>query len=234
MLRTIHLHGRLGRLFGKLHKLEIATAAEAVRAFNCLFPRKFMQELQKGSYEVIRGHRKTGLHLKVDDLNTFNLGRGELHIVPVIEGAKSGSKKGGGALKSILGILIVGAAIFFSGGTLAAPLAGMNGALQLGSMSISWGNIAVFGLAATLAGASTMLTAQEKPKQSDALASDSFSVNGPGSTYDQGKPIPIICGLQCIVGAEAISISNTIGDIPLGPIASAPVVDITGGTGGTP
>ena len=221
MIRTIHLHGRLGKIFGKVHKLDTATAGEVVRAFNAIFPQRFIKELETGSYHVIRGKRIGGLHLQEDDLNSLKLGRGDLHIAPVVEGSKKGGKgKAGGSMKAILGVVLIGAAIFFSGGTLAAPLAGMGGAvpgLAIGGMSITWGNIAMFGLAATLLGASQMLTKQDKPKE--AANDASFAVNGPASTFAQGNPIPIIAGLECIVGAQVISVSSSVGDIPIDAVA---------------
>ena len=55
-----------------------------------------------------------------------------------------------GTAKAILGAVLVGGAIFASGGSLAAPLVGMS---EIAGAGVTWGNIAAVGLGLVLAGA---------------------------------------------------------------------------------
>jgi predicted phage tail protein len=191
MLRKVHLHGHLAKEFGKVHSLSVLTAGEALRAFGANFP-TFWGKLRDGSYEIIVGKRRGGQALEVEDINDFRLGNGDLHIVPVVQGAKRG-----GVLKVILGAVLIGAAMFFSGGALGAALA------PTGILSgITWGNVAFVGLAMGLAGASQLLTPQDNKKEDE--RSQSYSISGPTNSYEQGMPIPLIYG-RVKVGAQVIS-----------------------------
>ncbi|SER29873.1 Phage-related protein, tail component [Faunimonas pinastri] len=188
-MREVVLYGRLKKKFGGPFKLEVATAGEAIRALNvCL--KGFAQELEKGAYEVVRGARKSGMHLELGDVNEFRLGKADLHIVPVLKGSKSG-----GVMKAILGVALVGAAIFF------APAAGGLSA-AIGSTGLTYGNMAMVGVALSLAGVSSMLTSKNKSKKSD--SDTSFTVNGPGNSYEQGNSVPLIYG-EVITGSQLIS-----------------------------
>jgi len=208
-MRKVHLHGRLKKLFGGPFDLEVATAGEAIRALNVNFPGKFMDALKEGSYEVIRGDKKDGDRLDLEDVNTFNLGSADLHIVPVVEGSRS-QGKGGGILKAILGVALIGAAIFFSGGALATPIMGGGG--MLGGMT--YGHMAMLGVALTLAGVSQILSPAEDPSD-ETKKDDSFSFSGPGNAYSQGNPVPLIYG-EVITGSVLISGGLDIEDIPVG------------------
>lgn len=202
MLRNIHLHGALGEKYGREFRLSVKTAGEAVRALHVNFP-GFIDDVQQGSYEIIRGEvGPKGLWLDIDDLNDFNLGNADLHIVPAIEG----SSKGGGVIKTVLGVALVGGALAFSGGSLAAPLAAS------GLMSgMTFGNLAMVGLALTVAGVASLLT---PPKVSTSDQS-SARFTGPQNTYAQGNPVPLVYG-RVITGSVMISCGMDVEPIPVG------------------
>lgn len=204
-MRTIVLHGRLGRKFGGEFRLAVSTVAEAMRALGSQMP-GFYEELKKGSYEVIRGDRKKGFWLSQDDISGFNLGNAELHIVPVARG----SKNNGGTLKVVLGVALFAAAVFFSGGTLAAPLAGL--LTSAGGLTFA-GNVAVMGLAMALTGVSQMLTPDKKAEENK--QTQSYSISGPGNTTSQGAPVQLVYG-ECICGSILISAGLDIEPIPIG------------------
>lgn len=185
-LRTLHLHGKLGKDFGRTHQLAIATAGEAIRAMCANHP-SFLEEVRQGSYRLVRGDLDKGIDLDVGDVNTFKLGNAELHIVPQLEGAKTGSNTG----KMIAGAVLIGAAVFFSGGALAAPL--------LGGLT-TWGNIALLGGAMLLSGISSAKAGETKSTANDA----SFAFSGPGNIYEQGSPVPLVYG-EVITGSVMIS-----------------------------
>lgn len=189
-MRKIYLHGHLAQ-FGDEFEMEVSTAAEALRALNANFP-GFLKLLEKGSYHVVRGDPDDGYGLDEEEVREFKLGQADLHFIPVIEGAKSGNS--GGILKTILGVVLIGVAVFMSGGALGA-------ALGTGMLSgVTWGNVAMIGLGLAVAGASQLLTPQDKTDDKN----ESYSLSGPVNTYNQGSPIPVIYG-QVITGGHVIS-----------------------------
>lgn len=206
-MQTIYLYGHLKKKFGEKHRFEVRTAGEALRALNCAFPGKFVEALREGSYKIVRGNRRTGMTMDIDLVNSFNLGIADLHIVPVAKGA-SNSK---GTIKTILGVALIGGAIFLSGGSLAAPLSGMGQAIAgfspLG-LSVTWGNIAVIGLGLTLSGVASLLS----NPTSDGKKDTSYALSGPTNTARQGDAIQLIYG-ECMVGSTAISYDVNIEDI---------------------
>lgn len=187
MLRKIHLHGHLKK-FGEVIELDVVTAAEAVRALGVCIP-EFLDALKEGAYHVIReGKKGLGLALGEDDLVPMKLGKGDLHIMPMVVGAKRG-----GVVKAILGTVLVGAALFLSGGALGAAVLGMGG--------VTWGNVAMIGVITALSGVSQLLAPSDKDKSKD---DSSFTSSGPGNTYDQGGAIPLVYG-RTLTGAVMVS-----------------------------
>ena len=199
-LRRVYLHGKLGEEFGPTHELAVETAAEAIRAFNCNYP-GFLAVLKEGAYEVVRGEydEAKGMWLDESQLDELRLGAAELHIVPVIEGSKN--QQAGGSLKVILGVALIGGAFMMSGGALATPL--------LGGL-FSYGNVAMMGAALAFAGVATILS----PKQQNPYEQNSFTLSGPGNSYAQGNPVPLIYG-EVICGSQLISGALDIEDIPV-------------------
>ncbi|MEZ2406933.1 hypothetical protein AB6806_08960 [Bosea sp. RCC_152_1] len=210
--RNVILHGRLGDEFGKSFRFNVETAGEAIRALNANFPDKFMAALREGSYNIVRGDVENGMGLDENNINAFKLGRADLHIIPVVEGSAGRGGKGGGGVKAILGVALVGVAIFMSGGLAGGGLAALGGeAFKIGAMSITWGNLATVGVAVALMGASSMLTPKEKPKE-ETKRDDSFSFSGPINVNEQGNPIPLIYG-RVVTGGQPISSGIDIEDI---------------------
>lgn len=205
MIRTIHLHGRLKKEFGPKHRFDVRTAAEALRALNCAYPGQFIKALQSGSFRIVRGDRHNGMQLDLKLINGLGLGMADLHIIPVATGAANGK----GVAKTVLGVALIGSAIFFSGGTMAAPLSGMSGAVIQG-MGITWGNIALVGLGLTLAGAATLLARTTSAQ--DAKDDSSFNISGPSNSGNQGDAIQVGYG-RYMVKSVNVSYDNTIEDI---------------------
>jgi predicted phage tail protein len=208
-LRTIHLHGSLKTQFGASYRFDVATAAEALRALNCAFPGKFIAALQGGSFRLVRGAKDTGMSLDMGLITDLKLGSADLHLIPVAKGAAM-SQHAKGTTKVVLGAALIGGAIFMSGGTLAAPLS-MMGNAAIPGLGVTFGNIAMVGVALTLAGVSTLLT---KPAVNINTASDSLSVAGGdiGNSGQQGSAIPLIYG-EVLVGSIPISVASAVEDI---------------------
>jgi predicted phage tail protein len=201
--RTIVLHGRLGKAFGRSFVFEVATAAEALRALNANFPGRFLAELRKGAYQVIRGDRKSGISLDEGLIVDLNLGNADLHIIPVAKGSAGGGRSKGG-IKIVLGVALVGIALVASGGLAGGGLAALGTqAFSIAGVNISWGTIALFGVGLALTGASSMMTKKEKPKE-ETKRDDSYSFSGPSNTNESGSPIPLIYG-EAMAGGQPIS-----------------------------
>lgn len=197
MMRNIYLYGRLEKQFGRCYRMNTATAGDVVRAIGSQIP-EFIKELEKGSYHLIRGPRKSGLSLGLEDVNSFHLGDADLHIIPLI----AGRKNGGGALKIILGVALIGAAIFLAPGVGLAGLATPIGGGMLGGLT--YGNLAMLGIGLALAGAASMLSPQEKTKQKSSNSDASYTLSGPGNAYEQGNPVPLVYG-ETLTGSVMIS-----------------------------
>lgn len=201
MMRTIHLHGKLKKQFGASHRFDVRTASEALRALNCAFPGQFVAALQTGSYKLIRGDKRSGMALDMELVTSFNLGGADLHLIPVAAGAGNGK----GVAKTILGVALIGGAIFMSGGALATPLA-TSGLLG----SVTWSNIALVGVGMALSGVSSLMSNPTAPNE--AKSTNSFAINGPNNMGQQGSPIQLIYG-ECILGSVGVSFDMDIEDI---------------------
>ena len=202
MMRTVHLYGRLGKQFGSKHRFDVRTAAEALRALNCAFPGQFVEALQTGHFKLVRGDKRSGMILaEINLINQFGLGGADLHLIPSAIGAGNGK----GVAKTIIGVALIGGAIFMSGGTLATPLA------STGLLSgVTWGNIALVGIGVALSGVASLMA---KPAASTEKAKDnSFSINGPNNMGTQGTAIQLIYG-ECVAGSVCVSFDADIEDI---------------------
>lgn len=207
MLRTIHLHGRLKKQFGSPHCFDVATAAEALRALNCAFPGKFVKALETGSFKLVRGAKATGLNISdINLVNELRLGLADLHLIPAARGAGNGK----GVAKTILGVALIGGAIFLSGGTLAAPLSLMSNAVLPG-IGITWGNIATIGLGVALAGVSTLMANPASTQRDSATDDPSKTISGIAGNGSQGQAIPLIYGETLCTGV-VVSFDSDIED----------------------
>ena len=83
-LRDIYLYGRLGRLYGKKHRLAVETPAEALRALSARH-KGFWEEFKaSGGYRFVRGKKKTGDALEEAPHLNLRFGKQrELHVIPV-------------------------------------------------------------------------------------------------------------------------------------------------------
>jgi len=194
-LRTIRLYGKLGARFGRVHRLAVFSAAEACRALSILLPgfEQFMFEAKDNgiAFAVFYGAR----NISESELGDPP-GRSEIRIAPVIQG----SKRAGG-LQTVIGIAIVVAASYFSGGA----AAGAAGASSLfGSATGTF--FGTVGISMALGGVSQMMTNTPKGLDASDKANNqaSYSFNGPVNTQAQGNPVPLGYG-RMIVGSAVVS-----------------------------
>jgi predicted phage tail protein len=180
-LRTIRLSGKLGKQFGRVHRLAVESTAEAVRALCVMLP-GFQTELMTSKDRGIAYACFVGkTNISKDDLQLA--GGGDIRIAPILAGAKSG-----GFLQTVLGVALIAASFFVPGlGAFATPLLSMGVSMALG-------------------GVMQMLS----PQQNQSSAADkvengaSYNFNGPVNTTAQGNPVPVLYG-RMIVGSAVIS-----------------------------
>lgn len=201
-MRTIVLHGELGEKFGKEWTVDVASPAEAFRA---------IEANSKGFFQYLIGSSDNGIGYQVKlndriiDENELGGPLGEkttLHVIPMIGGA------GKGWGKVVVGALLVTAAIVFSGGSMAS-------AIPYG-LGMSYGNMAMVGVALMFAGASSLLA---KPTDigdnNPADNKPSYVFNGPVNTVAQGGVVPVGYG-RLIVGSQVISGGIVVNEIDAG------------------
>ena len=196
-IRVIRLYGTLGARFGRVHRLAVSNASEAVRALCILIPgfeAFLMGSKDRGlTYSLFLGRDNIG-H---DRLNAPS-GSSDIRIAPVV----IGSKRSGG-LQTIVGVALVVAASYFSGGMFAA---GGSSALIGGSSTTGWTIAANIGISMAMGGVMQMMSPQLKGlgamDRPDNRASYSF--NGAVNTSAQGNPVGLLYG-QLTVGSSVIS-----------------------------
>ncbi|MDH0899693.1 tail assembly protein [Comamonas aquatica] len=193
-MKTVMLYGFLGRQFGRVHRYDVKTPAEAVKALSVTLQGFRKALVDGGAYRVLVGGKseldRTKLCEPVSDRET-------IRIVPVVAGA------GRGFGQIILGAAIIGAAFFTGGASIAA-----GGFLSAGITTTFWGGIAVgIGSSLVLGGVSQMLFS---PKQTQGTVDrpenkPSFAFDGAVNTVAQGNPVPVFYGGPLIVGSQVIS-----------------------------
>lgn len=184
-VRTIRLYGKLGTQFGRVHRLAVASAAEAVRALRVLLPgfeRELVTAKDRGvAYAVFIGRRNIGA-----DALHYPVGDDDIRIAPVLQGSKNG-----GVFSTILGAVVIAisavGSYFAPGNPLSAYGYQMGAALILG------------GVAQMLSPQQKGLSTKDSPDNGA-----SYNFNGPVNTSAQGNPAPVLYG-EMIVGSAVIS-----------------------------
>lgn len=192
-MRNVILYGSLAKKYGKKFKLEVNTAAEAIRALGANFP-EFLNDIRSGQWHVVRGdHLDRGVDLDIEEYAGLALGNKDIHVAPVIAGSKRS-----GLLKILLGVTMIATAFVGAG----FAMAGMTQQIMGGALGgLTYGNMAIMGTIMTLGGISQMLSPEKKDKDDE---TKSYIMNGPGNTSSQGVPVPLVYG-ECLTGGVLIS-----------------------------
>ena len=129
-MKTVRLYGDMGKRFGRVFRLDVATPAEALRALRVTRPGfdAYLREHLDDPFRVIVGGEdrdEAGLHLPA--------GRSEvIKIVPVVKGAKDGFTQ------ILIGAALIAAAVATGGTSLAWAqpfLQSMGTAMVLGGVA---------------------------------------------------------------------------------------------------
>ena len=184
-LKTVRLYGALGARFGRVHRLVIASPAEACRALSVILPgfEQYMQtaHLRGLRFAVFRGKKNIGQ----DELK-HNSGEEDIRIAPVIAGSKRG-----GVLQTILGaVLVVGALALGPVGI--GAIAGST-AMSIGLMG---GSMMIGGVVQMLSPQPGGLASRQDPDNTP-----SYAFGGPVNTTAMGNPVGLLYGEREIGGA---------------------------------
>jgi predicted phage tail protein len=195
-MQTVLLYGFLGKQFGRVHRYNVASPAEAVRAL-CATLKGFRQALADGgTYRVLVGGRNALSEERLADPISH---RDTLRIVPVVAGAGRG-----------IGQVLLGAAlIYFSGGVagaFGATSATATTAATAGAFGVTAGTFTALGASLILGGVSQMLIKPPSAQSQEAVENrPSFAFNGAVNTEAQGNPVPVLYGGPLLVGSQVVS-----------------------------
>lgn len=199
-MRTIRLGGALGKRFGKEHNLVISDVAEAIRALGVLQKgfNQYMNEARgKGIvFAIYCGDRNIG----IDEIRNPP-GSGIIRIMPVIEGSKNS-----GGLQTVVGIALIVAASYFTGG-LAAGAAGSSALFGTAAGTAAWSVAGSIGISLALGGVAQMVAGTQKGLSSSESADNrpSYNFSGVKNTMTQGNPVPLCYG-EMTVGSACVSL----------------------------
>jgi len=182
-LRNVRLYGRLGAKFGRVHRIAVGSAAEAVRALGALYPgfdAYLTQSKDRGEgYALFYGKR----NLTKEQLHDPT-GKADIRIAPVLLGSKNG-----GWLNIIVGAVLVVAGVLLNAytGVTGTPL------ITAGIGMIAGGVVQL--LTPVPKGSS----AKDRPDNQA-----SYNFNGPINTQAQGNPVQVLYG-KLHIGSAVLS-----------------------------
>lgn len=185
-MTKIRLGGFLGKKYGKHHHFLLGRgdAKEATKALDANFP-GFARDLADSEMKGLRfAIFKNGKNISEGELDLG--GSRELWFVPVVHGSKRG-----GMLQTVVGIALVVAASYFTGG-LAAGGAGLLGA-GAGSLATA---TAAFGFSMIAQGVIGALSPQAQGLSQSAAPENrpSYAFGSARNTTASGNPVPICIG----------------------------------------
>lgn len=129
-LREVRLYGVLGKKYGRVHRLAVATVREAAKALGVILPGFAKDVLEhKDGFHLFTGALKKEANVGEQSLDC-RLGHGEaICIVPAIAGAKQG-----GVLQVIVGVVLLVAGYFTGGSTWGPAMMMLGGGLMIGGI----------------------------------------------------------------------------------------------------
>lgn len=186
-MKTLYLYGNLAEEFGDSFRMDVASPVEAFRLMDVNFPGKFRKAIENKTFDVFCGDRQIG-----QDEFFMCSGRGEIHVRPVLQGAK-------GVLAIPFGFPLLGS-IFPAGGFLGALGGGAAAGGAFGGLGSMLLGVAIVGIGALLSNA----LRPKEPKDRENKEKPSFIFDGPVNVTEQGGPIPLVYG-RVRVGSISVS-----------------------------
>lgn len=191
-MRTVKLYGELGKRFGRVHRFDVASPAEAIRALSANHPsfQKFMIESESHGL----GFRVRNGAAEIEDADQVrDPASGDIKIIPVVLGSSAG-------VRIIIGAVLIAASFLIPGvgPAVAGALLSAGSALALG------------GVIQLLSPPPKVNEPKERPENDP-----SYLFNGPVNTTAQGQPVPVAYG-RVLVGGAIISAGISIEQIKSG------------------
>lgn len=189
MKRDIHLYGYLAEKYGKKHTLFVNSVPEAIRALKANFP-DFYSNIRDGQFHILRGaDLNTCKEIPESEL-TMLFPSEDFHIMPVVEGGKSGWTN------IIIGVCLIAISIYAPGmGTVIA------GKLTVG------GVVASVGVSLVIGGVAMLLTSSPDANYANREDPDkraSFIFDGAQNRMEQGGPVPLVYG-EMLTGSVVVA-----------------------------
>ena len=190
-MRTVKLYGELAEFTGQKEiTADISDVAEGIRMLVANFAglEKHMIERE---YVVCVGDTS----IVLDELNN-PIGKEDILITPVIAGA------GGDVGKIIIGAVLIGAAFYTGGASLAAG--GLTFKTAAGIHAFAWQAITYIGAGLVFGGISNILNPPPDTPEKTEDPRESFNFSGITNTSAAGVPVPIVLG-RTITGSVVVS-----------------------------
>lgn len=183
--KRIRLYGDMAKRFGREFRLDVANAAEAIRALCVIKPgfRQYLQERMDAPFRVLVGEDAVG-----EDGLRAPVGQSEvIKLIPVVSGAKSGLGQ------ILVGAVLIAAAVA-TGGSSIAFLAQLSPVLMGMGVSMALGGVA------------QLLASNPETNFNPGANNDleTFSFGSPTMTTGQGGCVPLGYG-RMRVGGHVIS-----------------------------
>ncbi len=229
-MKTIHLHGELGKKYGEKYVLNVSSVPETIRALGYQL-NGFIQDIYEGEFTILRGDESIG-----EDYIELPFGRiNEIHIIPVPVGSKSGLGK------IILGTLLIAAAFAFApvaiaGAGALGPLGsgvaagGVGGLGATAFAGVSFGQIVAFGGLIALSGAATLLSPTPEvgnfDTQEPADQRSSFLFNNKPNQSRQGGSVQVAYG-KIRTGVTLLVAGLDVTQLSLEDILDTEITDIS-------
>lgn len=192
-MRVIRLNGELGKRFGRVHRLDVRTPAEAVRAL-CANLTGF-EQFMISSHDRGVGYRcLVDRDPMVEDQIHYPMSR-SFSITPVVQGA-------GKTLGIVLGVALIAASLVMP--AFVPVFSALGTTFGFGASATL-----MLGVAMTLGGVASLLAPTPKTGGAGAERSENNYFNGPVNTTAQGSAVPFGYG-RMIVGSAVISAAVSI------------------------
>ena len=199
----VHLHGPLGGQFGKVWSLDVRSVREAVHAIDCMtgkFRAAIMDLDKKGL--VFKIVTSSGHELDNDTIEHNITGANRIDITPVVRGSSAGTR-------FVVGALMVTAAFVMTAGS-SGGLSGPSAMLAQAGVGLMLGSVVEW-----------LTPVPKKADENGAATGQSWSINGPTNTVEQGQPVPIIYG-EVLTGGYVVSAGISVSSVsPSGSTAAA-------------
>lgn len=198
-MRVVRLNGELGRKYGRVHRLDVASPAEAIRALSANFP-GFKQDIIDSADKGIV-YKCVVDREQIDEEGLRQPMSKSFSLTPVVAGR-------GKIGKIILGTLLIAAAFIFAPPTVGAmgPTLGMS--TGIGFAGLTFANVAWIGGAILLGGVAGLLAPSPKAGPAGERNENQY-FNGPVNITAQGGCVPFGYG-RMIVGSAVISAAITV------------------------